>query len=106
MFVDILGKNKDIKKAFDKEKWINIRPGKDIKDITFKDIKMRISQYYCMDCKNEWPHSFMVRDIIWKEAGLLKGFICLTCLEKRLKRKLKKDDFKKVPINNLLKIEE
>lgn len=47
----------------------------------------------------------MVTETVWnkivtnKEKKLSEVFICLRCLEQRLNRKLKKQDFIKAPIN-------
>lgn len=60
---------------------------------------------YCQDCLSEFPESFMVTEYTWKEAGFKKfkeGTICVTCLEKRINRKLRITDFVKAPINDLI----
>lgn len=81
------------------------------------------SCFNCYDCKRSGG-SFMVKDAVWKEAwpeyaelkrslnqkykGTNEQFrahlnLCLCCLSKRLKRKLKKEDFDlTLPINDLI----
>lgn len=64
----------------------------------------------CHDCKiNVSTHSgiqeyaYMVYDHIWEKAGMSSqgGMLCIRCLERRLGRKLTKDDFDSlVPINS------
>ena len=55
----------------------------------------------CQDCGILDPEYYMVTEAVWKEAGFPtnKGIICITCLEKRLGRLLKKSDLKNVAVN-------
>lgn len=58
----------------------------------------------CLDCKGP-NEPYMVVDSIWNSALSKKEnkhgtFVCLSCLESRLDRKLTKKDFTNVPINN------
>ena len=55
----------------------------------------------CVDCKNK-TEAYFVKDEIWDLVPKTKrkGSICLSCLEKRLGRKLKKSDFKNSDIHN------
>jgi hypothetical protein len=41
----------------------------------------------------------MVRDAIWTEAKMQKGYLCIGCLEQRLGRTLTADDFADLPVN-------
>lgn len=67
-------------------------------------VKLQSHRWFCQDCLNKYPELFMVKDEIWKEAALnKKGFICLNCLEKRLKRHLVLSDFKDSPVNDVYK---
>jgi hypothetical protein len=53
---------------------------------------------------NESSEVYMVRDSVWKAAGLepMGGCICIGCLEKRLGRKLNPKDFpRRHPLNSL-----
>lgn len=81
------------------------------------------SQFHCHDCKRPCG-SYMVKDAVWKQAwpeyaakrqalvqkykGTSEFFranlnLCLGCLQKKLGRKLQKEDFDlTLPINNLL----
>lgn len=44
----------------------------------------------------------MVKNFVWKEAGLESNdIVCLKCLERKLKRELIVDDFPKYKINEL-----
>ena len=59
----------------------------------------------CKDCR-EWNAAdepmFMVNDDIWNEYGNEEDMICPSCLEKRMGRKLKKDDmsdYADAPVN-------
>jgi|GEM_PF-1547461 len=64
----------------------------------------------CNDCSintsdlDEW---YMVHEKIWIEAGLNPeedgDFLCIGCLESRLRRTLKSGDFTHVPVNNFTK---
>ena len=44
----------------------------------------------------EW---YMVRNRLWKAAGMKDGFLCIGCLELRIARVLTPTDFADVPIN-------
>ena len=50
---------------------------------------------WCVDCHEEWPPDYMVRDRLWFEARMTPrgGCLCFTCLEKRLGRELVILDF-------------
>lgn len=57
-------------------------------------------EFLCVDCqfdtfRNEY---YMVKDEIWpiEQDG---GMLCVGCLERRIGRELKKDDFIKCPVN-------
>ena len=53
----------------------------------------------CKECKG-LNEPYVVKDTIWKKAGLTpRGFVCISCLESKLKRKLKLSDFIDAPIN-------
>lgn len=54
-----------------------------------------VRRTFCMDCGDEDPFCFVVKDEVWKEAGLNRGMICWFCFEKRLGRKLRRIDLKK-----------
>lgn len=67
------------------------------------DAEHRRPDYWvCMDCRQPDPMFFMVEDDVWTAAGLDKGVICPTCLEKRLGRKLVIQDFQHVPGNDAI----
>jgi hypothetical protein len=46
---------------------------------------------------------YMVRDAVWKAAGMqpMGGCICIGCLEQRLGRRLRPKDFPRHPFNSL-----
>lgn len=64
----------------------------------------------CWDCQKETNHQltkkgewYMVEDEIWHIA-MKKGhadFLCISCLEKRIKRTLTPKDFNNAPLNYL-----
>jgi hypothetical protein len=57
----------------------------------------------CLDCKIdtlEIGEYYMVENELWKVANpKVEGMLCIGCLEKRLSRKLKCEDFLKCPLN-------
>lgn len=62
-----------------------------------------IKEFSCMDChictlcNGEY---YMVKNNIWKVANpKIDGMLCITCLEKRLGRKLVPKDFSKCDLN-------
>src|SRR5262249_48726954 len=57
----------------------------------------------CHDCGNDFDeYDYMVEDAVWAASGLEPdgGQLCIGCLERRLGRRLKRDDFKSVSLNN------
>jgi hypothetical protein len=55
----------------------------------------------CHDCGNDYDEYYMVHDHVWKASGLPKdgGELCVDCLERRIGRRLRSDDFTDAPIN-------
>ncbi len=58
----------------------------------------------CVDCgvdTFEIGEYYMVSDACWRRAGMKPhgGFLCISCLEKRLGKKLKSINFKDCPLN-------
>ncbi|UJP64885.1 hypothetical protein [Mongoliitalea daihaiensis] len=53
--------------------------------------------YSCYDCgidtKKGKTNFFTVTDELWEKHGVGKGFLCLSCFQKRLGRDFKKEDF-------------
>jgi hypothetical protein len=49
------------------------------------------------------PEAYMVRNTVWKAAGMeqMGGCLCVGCLEKRLGRCLRPKDFTRRPINTM-----
>ena len=35
----------------------------------------------CLRCNNEIEHHYMVRNEIWREHGVGRGYLCIFCLE-------------------------
>ena len=56
----------------------------------------------CVDCKGKGEAFFIKNDIWYKYIPKSKqrGIICLSCLEKRIGRKLKKSDFQTSDIHS------
>jgi len=58
----------------------------------------------CLDCKIDVYKTdgvYMLKDNIWNKVhNSSKGFLCIKCLEKRLKRKLTPIDFNNSYVNN------
>lgn len=64
---------------------------------------MKDTGFVCLDCHvdtmkiNEY---YMVKDTLWLEANPADfGMLCINCLETRLGRQLKPEDFPDYPIN-------
>jgi len=47
----------------------------------------------------KWEY-YMVRKSVWRRAGAPDGFLCIGCLEARLGRQLRPNDFANVPVND------
>jgi hypothetical protein len=56
----------------------------------------------CVDCAvNTHPwEQFMVTDDVWRQAGDVRGDLCVQCLEERIGRELEHDDFRNLPLND------
>lgn len=69
---------------------------------------MAIQTLNCMVCKKDVveikEYAYMVQDDVWMAVAARnpKGYLCISCLEKRLGRKLTADDFKAQAINHPL----
>src|SRR5262249_31316161 len=46
-----------------------------------------------------WEY-YVVRNEIWRAVGMEDGFLCIGCLEARLRRRLTRRDFPRYPIND------
>ena len=59
----------------------------------------------CVDCTEKDIEYYMVEDSTWREAGFKTkdGIICITCIETRIKRRLKREDFEDIPLNQLVR---
>lgn len=57
--------------------------------------------FACMDCrKDTWNEYHMLYMHVWKKANpQIKGKLCVSCVEKRLGRKLISRDFTKAKVN-------
>jgi hypothetical protein len=57
--------------------------------------------FACIDCGSDFDEWYMVEDAVWAASGLAPdgGKLCIGCLERRLGRKLKRDDFKSNLLN-------
>ena len=56
----------------------------------------------CHDCNvdtAEIHEYYMVENSLWREAGSVDGFLCISCLESRIGRELTHDDFPLFGIN-------
>lgn len=67
------------------------------------NIKIR-ELFICRDCEFDTFQSeyYMVKNSLWIDAGMPLhggGMLCIGCIERRLKRKLTKNDFIDAPIN-------
>ena len=59
------------------------------------------ADFACHDCGNDFDEYYLVHDHVWNASGLSKdgGMLCVGCLEKRLGRRLCRDDFTECEIN-------
>jgi hypothetical protein len=63
----------------------------------------------CADCHTDtlptdWHHRaeyYSVHAGVWANAGMTSGFLCIGCLERRLDRRLTRDDFDNAAVNDL-----
>jgi len=71
--------------------WVEVRPGKRVRFIDIGTLRVRQVQQSCQDCEQKWPAHFSLTPCLWRELGL-DGFICLSCVEKRLGRAVTRED--------------
>ena len=57
--------------------------------------------FSCEDCGSDYDEHYMVQNDIWKAYGAGDGMLCIGCLEKRIGRKLHRQDFIDLPINEI-----
>lgn len=60
-------------------------------------------KFPCNDCGDKNFKLFMVNDNLWTRYGINEKTLCKKCLEKRIGRKLNKNDFQQYmhdPVNN------
>lgn len=65
----------------------------------YKDF-MKFHAQLCYDCEDDNADYYMVKNNIWDEYGAEDYYLCISCLEKRMNRKLKPDDFTDCPAND------
>jgi hypothetical protein len=60
-----------------------------------------MAKFHCFDCQNGIKPSryFMVNDHLWEKYGVGKNFLCMSCFENRLGRKLTGFDLTKCFVN-------
>ena len=60
--------------------------------------------FFCNDCRRLDPVPYMVHDAVWAEAGLPKWnmFVCPACLEQKLGRPLRLEDFTNCELNDAI----
>lgn len=60
------------------------------------------TKWWCVDCQihtGAVGDYYMVQDDMWETHGVGDGMLCLVCLEKRVGRELKADDFTEALVN-------
>lgn len=66
-------------------------------DICIEIINRNYKGWFCHDCSintfNGNHNYYMVQDKLWEKHGPKEGMLCITCLEKRIGRKLEFEDF-------------
>jgi hypothetical protein len=60
-----------------------------------------IVDFSCKDCGCDYDESYMVHKKLWKAHGVGDDHLCIGCLEKRMGRQLRRQDFTDAPINEI-----
>lgn len=65
----------------------------------YRDSNNRISnpQPIVCDVCREFAHWYMLQSYIWKQVNQNNKYLCLVCVEYRLKRQLSSEDFTMLP---------
>ena len=73
-------------------------------NLIVRPIPMRDAHWLCLDCsKDTYDEYYSVRNHIWRRAvekSQRHGMLCLSCLERRLGRPLRSQDFISAPVND------
>ena len=75
--------------------------GCDCKVVLNGDLPEPLVDLSCEDCASDYDEYYMVQNDIWKPCGAGDGMLCIGCLEKRIGRKLRRQDFIDAPINEI-----
>jgi hypothetical protein len=65
----------------------------------------RPDRFLCVDCgvhTGDTHEYFVVLDEVWHASGAVDGMLCIGCIEARLGRMLKPEDFKAMPVNDMM----
>lgn len=83
---------------------------KEIKKLNRKVRKLKdkiylMEAFRCLGCgvDTSWlDEYYMIQDELWFEVNpVCDGMLCIGCVEQRLGRELKSEDFTKVPVNDI-----
>jgi Protein of unknown function (DUF2695) len=58
--------------------------------------------FSCKDCGCDYDENYMVHEKLWKTHGVGDDHLCIGCLEKRIGRQLRRQDFIDAPINEIV----
>ena len=79
---------------------IGVKPVKRQTAKLTKEQKEYIEICTCDDCQEFKPDDYyVIKDKIWNRIATENEKICISCLEKRLRRKIRKSDFSNAPVN-------
>lgn len=70
-------------------------------------VTIQTRTHYCIDCGKKYPNIYMVHDALWLSVAAKRDILCLSCFQKRLGRKVTRDDLKRdVECNELAFLDE
>lgn len=65
------------------------------------------TNWWCADCSIHTGiigEYYMVTHDLWHKYGVVRGMLCLSCLESRVGRRLCASDFPDLPVNNPFRV--
>lgn len=100
---DLSNKDKiEVKKLFDKAPWVEARPGRHVKEVTYLGKTHKRYKYACQICQEDYPILCMIQDELWQRIAPNDGFMCFICMESQLGRQITESDLKDIPGNREL----
>jgi hypothetical protein len=82
-----------LKKRVEKATWEVMRPGREVKRVTYQGILFEHFRFVCQDCGMfPAPEAPMIKTPLWRSMYPADGVACVPCIEAHLGRRLRQSD--------------